>query len=372
MTHLATNLEPHADQAVRHAVDAYIDGRLLPTFEGDATFETRNSRYRMVDGVLFSASDDSLLGAELVGWLVEYVSRSEVTAAWRSGARAVLVDTRNDGIKGPHIIVTSATRGFRVERPASAPALRVPSSLPSAPYNSGSRMPQGGSSMDQSRVPPPPAWSYRADEHAQVVLPVVSPPATLPPPPALPSSLPFTTRDFRQSEHTPPKPPHVPPLTMPRLRASSFPPPPLPAGLVRTPANPPAMAWSSAPLPAPAPLPMFQPPPPPPRPLPRATAPQVSSYQGPSYAELEAVRRITATIDSTFGRADENEDSAPTVRHEKAHTSSRLSQGSSSGGRSSSTSGARAMNMPSRRGPLPPASSPHVLSRSLQRGMPLR
>ena len=47
-----TPLPPQADQAVRHAVDAYIDGRLLPVFEGEGSFDTRNSTYRLLDGVL--------------------------------------------------------------------------------------------------------------------------------------------------------------------------------------------------------------------------------------------------------------------------------------------------------------------------------
>lgn len=179
-------LATHADQAVRHAVDAYIDGRSLPTFEGDARFETRNSAYRLLDGVLLSAPDASLVGAELVGWLVEFPSRSEVTSTWRNGARAVLVDTRNDGVRGPHIVVTSATRAYRSDRQGSTPRMA---------QNAGSGWPQGGSSMSQSwdqypaPVAPPapvsPSWG---------LYPVAAPPPapvparakTLPPPPVPP------------------------------------------------------------------------------------------------------------------------------------------------------------------------------------------
>lgn len=249
-----TLLVQHADQVVRHAVDAYLDGRLRSTFEGEASFETRNSRYCLLDGVLWQAPDSSLLGAELVGWLIEYVARSEVSPTWKPGARAVLVDPRNDGVKGPHIVVTSATRGLRFERPASAPALRAPAARTSAP---GSSLPQGGSTMDQPWdraerpiVPAPrpsPSWGHYPEEPVYAA----QPPAAFPPPPALPHSMPYGMR-------TEPPPPHHPPLpalSMPPHRTGTVPPPPM--------------------MMKPATMP---PPPPPPRLLPRAVAPQVATY----------------------------------------------------------------------------------------------
>lgn len=239
-----TPLAPHADQVVRHAVDAYVDGRSLPTFEGDATFETRNSRYRLLDGVLVAAPDPTLVGAEFVGWLVEFVSRSEVTSTWKHGARAILVDTRNDGVRGPHIVVTSATRSFRASRPGSAPRLPTP-----APVG-GSQWTQGGSSFDQSwdRYPAPvappapvsPSWGY----HAPLTPPAAAQPKTLPPPPAVPV--------FAQQAAL-----AEPPLP---------PPPPLP--------RPPMVVRPATP------------PPPPPRLLPRALPPPV--YADVSYAQGDA------------------------------------------------------------------------------------
>src|SRR5438270_849287 len=101
-----TNLEPRADKAVRDAVDAFMDGRLVPEFEGEIVFETKNSRYRMLDGVVFAAPDGSLVGAELVGWLSESARRCLIESSWQPGARAVLVDRK----RGRNIIVTSTTR----------------------------------------------------------------------------------------------------------------------------------------------------------------------------------------------------------------------------------------------------------------------
>src|SRR5262245_11582283 len=101
-----TSIDPRADRVVRDAVDAFMDGRLEPDFSGETVFETKNSRYRMRDGVVVSAPDVSLLGAELVGWLCESSNRLLVESAWQHGARAVLVDRT----RGRNIIVTSATR----------------------------------------------------------------------------------------------------------------------------------------------------------------------------------------------------------------------------------------------------------------------
>lgn len=58
-----TGLEPRADRAVRDAVDAFLEGRLRPEYAGETVFETKNSRYRLFNGVFFSAPDASLVGA---------------------------------------------------------------------------------------------------------------------------------------------------------------------------------------------------------------------------------------------------------------------------------------------------------------------
>lgn len=302
---MTTNLAPHADQVVRHAVDAYIDGRLLPMFEGNFTFETRNSKYCVRDGVLLSAPKSPLLGAEFVGWLNEIAARSEVSSSWKPGARAILVDTRNDGVKGPHIIVTSATRAFRSER-------------------AGSPVAQGGSPVDQ---PKPPRVA----------------PATLPPPP-----MPVAARAFPIERPTPtplppPRPPQVSakPLSVPPPRVpgkpASLPPPPPPRLLPRV--SPPAIHAAPAPVALPLPAP-------------------------PPFADPSIARRIMATVDAAPSHLH-LDDNLPTGRAEKS-SPSRLSHGNSMSSRLLPPGRAPA------RLPPPPATVPFMLSRSFQRGMPLR
>ena len=330
-----TSLAPNADLAVRHAVDAYIDGRLLPTFEGEAFFETRNNRYRLVDGVLFSAPESALVGAELVGWLIDYVARSEVVTQWRAGARAVLVDTRNDGVRGPQIVVTSATRAFQSERDArqssprdsrqSSPRMPAPvvaAPPPFVPGHAGSRMSQSGSTL-----PPPPAdlrQSLPRDLPQSQSLPRPEAAAwqSLPPPAPVPS--------FRAQRTLPPPP------AMPTYRPATIPPPAMVPVLVAT---------RTAPPPAP-------------RLLPRALPPQP-----PAFADEVAARKVAAAMEASWSSHfpnEETEDLAPTVRNEAPRGSSRLAHG-------------RGV---SQRLPPPPASVPFMLprtaQRSHQRGMPLR
>ncbi len=90
-------------------------GALRPSMLGETMFETKNSRYRLMDGVLFSSSDTSMIGAELVGWLLEGPSQSVVQDGWIAGARGVMVDRR----KSRNIIVTSTSRLFRVDATGS-------------------------------------------------------------------------------------------------------------------------------------------------------------------------------------------------------------------------------------------------------------
>ncbi|MBK8259583.1 MAG: hypothetical protein IPK82_43875 [Polyangiaceae bacterium] len=249
-----TPLAQQADQAVRHAVDAYIDGRLLPMFEGDSSFETRNSAYRLVDGVLASAPDRALVGAELVGWLIEYVSRSEVSSTWKPGARAVLVDTRNDGVRGPQIVVTSATRSFRTERLSPVP--KAPA--PAAPIRTtGSMGYQGGSSSDhlwpaaskgfapadfpvRSASPPPPApapahkTSWSAPPPPPAMITHAARFDTLPPPPPIPS---FADAKMPERVHG---------ITGYSARPATLPPPPAPRPLPRALPPPHVIADGSA------------------------------------------------------------------------------------------------------------------------------
>lgn len=98
-------IDAKADLAVRQTVDAYIEGHLPKMPVGELIFETKNSRYRIVNGVLTSAPDSVLLGAELVGWLLEGEHPS-VKLAWELDCRAVFVDRK----RGRHIVVTSRVK----------------------------------------------------------------------------------------------------------------------------------------------------------------------------------------------------------------------------------------------------------------------
>lgn len=104
-------LDSPSERVVRGAVEEFLGGALKPHIEGELVLETANSRYRFLDGVCFGASDDEIVGAELVGWLLESERSSAVSAWWRRGARAVLVIRRPRG----EIVVTSQATALFVE-----------------------------------------------------------------------------------------------------------------------------------------------------------------------------------------------------------------------------------------------------------------
>ncbi|MBK8939183.1 MAG: hypothetical protein IPM79_16540 [Polyangiaceae bacterium] len=93
-----------ADRLVRDAVDAYLEGKLRSDSGGDCVFATRNSQYRVVDGTVLEASDTSLMGAELVGWLCEELGQPLIEPRWRPYGRAIFVER-----KSRHVVVTSRT-----------------------------------------------------------------------------------------------------------------------------------------------------------------------------------------------------------------------------------------------------------------------
>lgn len=120
-----------ADRMVRQAVDAYLDGRFRPDARGDCIYATRNSQYRVVDGMVLEATDTSLMGADLVGWLIEEHGQSLVELEWRPYARAVFVDRRSR-----HVVVTSRTltrQGVGGHQPPKPKMQRKPSVIPNAP-----------------------------------------------------------------------------------------------------------------------------------------------------------------------------------------------------------------------------------------------
>lgn len=248
-----TGLEPRADRAVRDAVDAFLEDRLRPEYAGETVFETKNSRYRLIDGTLFSAPDASLVGAELVGWLMEGAKRSTVESAWQATSRAVLVDRK----RGRHIIVTSSTRMLHLEE--------------GSPF-AGSSEDQAGLSID------PPLWQ----EGAAAARPPLPPPSRPPPssgrsriPACLPSpaksaslsptSRPLPTPSPVPRVHAPPRPmqPRIPQATAPKPLARPLPYPVAPPRRATPSPSPTPTAAQWGPLPLPGRLPLPRPIPPP-------------------------------------------------------------------------------------------------------------
>ncbi len=91
-----------ADRLVRDAVDAFLAGRLRPDPLPDTVYATKNSRYRIIAGLVHEASDTSLMGAELVGWLVEEPGSARIEPRWRTSSRGVFVERRSG-----EVVVTS-------------------------------------------------------------------------------------------------------------------------------------------------------------------------------------------------------------------------------------------------------------------------
>ncbi len=118
-----------ADRLVRDAVEAFLGGRLRPDPLPDTVYATKNSRYRIIAGLVHEASDTSLMGAELVGWLLEEYGSARVEPRWRTSSRGVFVER-----KSGHVVVTSRvlTRSVVSEsgRPRSGMQL---SAIPPAP-----------------------------------------------------------------------------------------------------------------------------------------------------------------------------------------------------------------------------------------------
>jgi hypothetical protein len=171
----------------------------------------------------------------------------------------------------------------------------------------------------------------------------------------------------------------------------TLPPPAIPMHFPRVDAAPAHARHLPPTIPPPAMVPMQMkpatlPPPPPPRLLPRALPP-------PSHNDDFLARRIAATLGAAVVAADDLDDAAPTARdvrragaedfrypqsipretlgtaspNARGRSTSRLSHGASVGGSSREVDAQR-----SAAAPLPPASVPFLLSRSHQRGVPLR
>jgi hypothetical protein len=97
-----------SQRAVYKAIEAFNDGSFRIQTEGELAFETEAGRYRVIDGVCFAADDATIegdaarmIGAELVGWLVESIRASGVGGFWRRGARALFVTKDGSALVTP-------------------------------------------------------------------------------------------------------------------------------------------------------------------------------------------------------------------------------------------------------------------------------
>lgn len=116
-----------SDRLVRDAVDAFLEGSLRPDPLPDTLYATKNSRYRIVAGLVHEASDTSLMGAELVGWLAEEDGISRIEPRWEFRARAIFVERASK-----EVVVTSRViaKSLVTER---APAGAQKGTIPPAP-----------------------------------------------------------------------------------------------------------------------------------------------------------------------------------------------------------------------------------------------
>ena len=82
MPHLTTE----ADRLVRATVDDFLAGKVKPDPLPETLYASKNSKYRVVAGRIHEASDASLTGAELVGFLVEDGKAVRIVALATHGA----------------------------------------------------------------------------------------------------------------------------------------------------------------------------------------------------------------------------------------------------------------------------------------------
>lgn len=306
-------LAPSTDRVVRAAVDNFLSGQRGILAEGELVFDTKRSRYRLLDGVLFAANDATLVGAELVGWLVDRVGGPIVETSWCEGSRAVLVDRR----RNRHIVVTSGTRDLaRDGRPVGGSVAARGGSPPIPPAR---------------RAPAPPP-----------------PPSPIPGSPPIPSRVPVPPpprREASRSVISPLAPPRVPPPHAPA-------PPPPPAPALRH-APPPAPVRVAAPIhPPPRPLVPAPPPRSPEQPLPSFDFHGPSRIVPPAPATIPMSPRhpFAGTATPAFATAanvPETDDMLPTLERIPRPRHADLV-------------------------PQPAPSEPFPLHRAVRRGMPLR
>lgn len=140
-----------AERLAQEATDAFIEGRLRPRREPDTLYRTRNSRYRIMEGIVEEATDTTVIGATLVSWLFEERGSFRLEPQWRAGARAILL-----GKTHPQVIVTSRVLssapsiGGQPHQPARGRDARIP--IPPSPPIPSLKVPAEEDEITQVKV----------------------------------------------------------------------------------------------------------------------------------------------------------------------------------------------------------------------------
>jgi hypothetical protein len=105
---------------------------LPAAFAGETRIETKNTVYRLTDGVCHAVTrhegDDAgrmhpsaFEGMRLVGWLMRDDPQAGIRLDWRAGAYAVLWRPRGEGEEHSAVALTSTSHAFRVVARRSTP-----------------------------------------------------------------------------------------------------------------------------------------------------------------------------------------------------------------------------------------------------------
>ncbi len=149
-----------ASQSARH----WSQSPLPAAFVGETRIETKNTVYRLTDGVCHAVSrhdghvgrmaPSEFVGMRLVGWLMRDDPQAGVSLEWKAGAYAVLWRPRAGGEEHSAVALTSSSQAFRLlERRVSSPP-PLPRSVPQ-----GTLLPRPAT--PSSWIPPVPASTTR-------------------------------------------------------------------------------------------------------------------------------------------------------------------------------------------------------------------
>ncbi len=122
---------------------AWMTRVLPPSLDGRCRVETMRTVYVFVDAVCTEVArrdedpdhENTMLGMQLMGWVVDHDGDRLVVHAWRPGARAILWRPRAGGERQCQVALTSTTFAFVRARPPrrEPPAERAPELRPVPP-----------------------------------------------------------------------------------------------------------------------------------------------------------------------------------------------------------------------------------------------